>query len=301
MFKKAEKRKTFLRLGIASPSGGGKTYTALRIASGMAQAVNGKVAFIDSEKGSASLYADTFDFDVIELQEPYTVDSYVKWIKEAEALKYNVLVVDSLTHAWKQILVEIEKLTSTKYKGNSYRAWAEGTPMYDKLVDALLSFKGHIIMTSRSKTEYSQEKDDKGRTQINKVGLGIQNRQDFDYECTMFMEGTHDHYFTVTKDRTGKYQDNIILKPDEDFGKGLIEWLETGVDDNRLSLKDLIIKMSDMTSELMNKDSVKYKPLIIQIMKKNNVVVKIVDLTDIVTASKLCNDIKALYDTANTP
>jgi len=301
MFKKAEKRKTFLRLGIASPSGGGKTYTALRIASGMAQAVNGKVAFIDSEKGSASLYADTFDFDVIELQEPYTVDSYVKWIKEAETANYNVLVVDSLTHAWKQILVEIERLTATKYKGNSYRAWGEGTPMYDKLVDALLSFKGHIIMTSRSKTEYSQDKDDKGRTQINKVGLGIQNRQDFDYECTMFMEGTHDHYFTVTKDRTGKYQDNIILKPDEDFGKGLIEWLETGVEDNRLSLKDLIIRMTEMTTNLMNKDSVKYKPLIIQIMKKNNVVVKIVDLTDIVTASKLCNDIKALYDTSNTP
>lgn len=288
-FQKAEKKKSWLRLGIAAPSGGGKTYTSLRIATGIANKIGSKVAVIDSEKGSASLYADKFEFDVLELDNPYTVDKYVDAIKSAEKAGYKVLVVDSMSHAWKRILEEIELLTSTKYKGNSYRAWSEGTPMYEKLVDAMLSFKGHIIMTSRSKTEYVQEKDQNGRTVINKVGLGVQNRADFEYECTMFLEGTHDHYFTFSKDRTGKYQDQIILKPDEAFAEELVEWLNGGVEIKE-TLQDVLGNIENEIGKLMADEA--NKPKIGSAIKEAGCTTKISEIKDIEIAKAVLNKLK---------
>lgn len=288
-FQKAEKKKSWLRLGIAAPSGGGKTYTSLRIATGIANKIGSKIAVIDSEKGSASLYADKFEFDVLELDNPYTVDKYVDAIKSAEKAGYKVLVVDSMSHAWKRILEEIELLTNTKYKGNSYRAWSEGTPMYEKLVDAMLSFKGHIIMTSRSKTEYVQEKDQNGRTVINKVGLGVQNRADFEYECTMFLEGTHDHYFTFSKDRTGKYQGQIILKPDEAFAEELVEWLNGGVEIKE-TLQDVLGNIENEIGKLMADES--NKPKIGAAIKEAGCTTKISEIKDIEIAKAVLNKLK---------
>jgi hypothetical protein len=288
-FQKAEKKKSWLRLGIAAPSGGGKTYTSLRIATGIAKEIGSKVAVIDSEKGSASLYADKFEFDVLELDNPYTVDKYVEAIKSAEKAGYKVLLVDSMSHAWKRILEEIELLTNTKYKGNSYRAWSEGTPMYEKLVDAMLSFKGHIIMTSRSKTEYVQEKDSNGRTVINKVGLGVQNRADFEYECTMFLEGTHDHYFTFSKDRTGKYQDKIIHKPDEKLGEELVEWLNGGVEIKE-TLQDVLGNIENEIGRLMADEA--NKPKIAQAIKDAGCTTKISEIKDIEIAKAVLNKLK---------
>ena len=287
-FQKAEKKKSWLRLGIAAPSGGGKTYTSLRIATGIAKEIGSKIAVIDSEKGSASLYADKFEFDVLELETPYTVDKYVDAIKSAEKAGYKVLLVDSMSHAWKRILEEIELLTNTKYKGNSYRAWSEGTPMYEKLVDTMLSFKGHILMTSRSKTEYAQEKDGNGRTVINKVGLGVQNRADFEYECTMFLEGTHDHYFTFSKDRTGKYQDQIIHKPDEKLGQELVAWLNSGVEIKE-TLQDVLGKIEDTIGKLMTEEN---KPKIAQAIKDAGCATKISEIKDIEIAKAVLNKLQ---------
>jgi len=288
-FQKAEKKKSWLRLGIAAPSGGGKTYTSLRIATGIANKIGSKIAVIDSEKGSASLYADKFEFDVLELDNPYTVDKYVDAIKSAEKAGYKMLLVDSMSHAWKNILEEIELLTKTKYKGNSYRAWSEGTPMYESLVDAMLSFKGHIIMTSRSKTEYAQEKDQNGRTIINKIGLGVQNRADFEYECTMFLEGTHDHYFTFSKDRTGKYQDQVILKPDEKFGEALVEWLNGGVEIKE-TLQDVLGNIENEIGRLMTDEA--NKPKIGSAIKEAGCTTKISEIKDIEIAKAVLKKLK---------
>ena len=291
-FQKAEKKKSFLRLGIAAPSGGGKTYTALRIAMGIANKTGGKIAFIDTEKGSASLYADKFGFDVLEIGKPYQVDKYLDGIKQAEDAGYSVLVIDSMTHGWKQIVEEVELLSNTKYKGNSYRAWGDlkGTPQYEKWVEAMLSFKGHIIMTSRSKTEYAQEKQD-GKTVISKVGLGIQNRGDFEYECTMFMEGTHDHYFTFTKDRTGKYQDCIIQKPSEQLGEDLIDWLNSGAEIKE-TLSDIIFKIDSKIIRLMTLEE--NKPKIKDAIVDAGCTTRIAEITDIELAKKVLENIEKI-------
>jgi len=229
MFQKAVKAKSFLRLGIAGPTGSGKTKSALRIATGISQAMRGeKIAVIDTEHGRASYYSDEFKFDTAQMHKPYEIDKYIRAIKEAQDEGYKILVIDSLTHAWQELLEEVEKLGKTKYRNNSFRAWSEGTPKQNKFVEAFLGYEGHLIATMRSKMEYALEKDEKtGKNVVNKLGMGIEQRKGLEYEFLLFMEGTTDHYFTVSKDNTGKFQDKIIEKPDEEMGKELYEWLNT--------------------------------------------------------------------------
>lgn len=147
-FQKASKSKSKLRLAIFAPAGGGKSRTSLSIAKGL----GGKVAVIDTERGSASKYADRFDFDVCELLEP-TIDNYVKTINDA--IGYDVLIIDSLSHGWADLLQEVEKIAQAKFRGNTWSAWSEGTPKQRKLVDAILSYPGHVIATMRVKTEWT--------------------------------------------------------------------------------------------------------------------------------------------------
>lgn len=222
MFKKATKKQAKLRCAVFGVSGSGKTYSALRIAKGM----GGKIALIDTERGSASKYAGNFDFDVEDL-ENHTVESYVKVIKMAKG--YDVLIIDSLTHAWQELLQQIDALAKAKYKGNSWSAWSEGTPQQKELVNALLSFPGHIIATMRCKTEWSQEKDERsGKLKPVRVGMSPEQGKGIEYEFDLLLEINEEHYATVIKDRTGKFQDKILHKPGEEFGEELIAWLNDG-------------------------------------------------------------------------
>jgi len=222
-FKKADKKASKLRCSIFGPSGSGKTYTSLRIANGFKTATNGKIAFIDSERGSASKYADRFDFDVLELDRK-TIADYLQGIKVASDNGYNILIIDSLSHAWQELIEDIDRLENVKYKGNTWRAWAEGTPKQRALVDAIINYHGHVIATIRSKTEWEVGEDKK----VRRVGLSPEQGKGIEYEFDMLLEITVDHYATVIKDRTGKYQDKIINMPDEKFGIELINWLNSG-------------------------------------------------------------------------
>ena len=239
MFKKATKKQSKLRLAIAGTSGAGKTYTALRIASGMGD----KIALIDTEYGSASKYAGNFNFDTLALKEP-TIDNYIKAIQEAGKLSYEILIIDSLSHAWDFLLEEVDRISKAKYHGNSFRGWSEGTPLQKKFINSILACPCHVIVTMRVKTEYVVESNDKGKMAPRKVGLSPRQREGLEYEFDMLMECNNEHYFTVVKDRTGKYQDMIIEKPTEEFGKELIEWLNEG--EKVLSPQELVQAKLDL-------------------------------------------------------
>lgn len=222
-FTKATKTKAKLRAAIFGPAGAGKTYTSLSIATGM----GGKIALIDSERGSANKYADRFDFDIAEL-DVKNIDAYVEVINQAVGC-YDVLIIDSLSHAWNELLEEVEKIAKAKYRGNTWSAWSEGNPKQKKLVDALLSFPGHIIATMRSKTEW-QTSTENGKIKPTRVGLSPEQGKGIEYEFDLLIELNTDHMGNIIKDRTGKFQDVIIDKPSVDFGKQLVEWLNTGED-----------------------------------------------------------------------
>jgi hypothetical protein len=181
---------------------------------------------IDSERGSASRYADRFVFDA-DTPGDKTIKSYIQAINESAKAGYDVLIIDSLSHAWKELLQEVERLARSKFKGNSWSAWSEGTPMQQTLVDAILSYPGHIIVTMRSKTEWIQEERE-GKSKPVRVGLAPEQGKGIEYEFDVLLELTTDHLGTVIKDRTGKFQDKTIDKPGEDFGVALREWLSDG-------------------------------------------------------------------------
>lgn len=224
-FKHAEKSQQKLRLAIFGPSGAGKTMTALRVASGISKP--DKIALIDTEHGSASKYADRYTFDTDELLVP-NIENMVKELDEAAKAGYEVVIIDSLSHAWQELLDEMDRLAKASRSGNSFSVWREGTPKQRLLVKALLEYPGHIIATMRSKTEWVIEQGDNGKSKPVRKGLSPEQGKGIEYEFDMLMEIGQEHYAEIIKDRTGMYQDKIIEKPGEDFGAELIKWLNTG-------------------------------------------------------------------------
>ncbi len=224
-FTKAAKSQSKLRLAIFGPSGSGKTFTALRLAKGMTEPNSGKIAVIDTEFGSASKYADRFGFDVLNLDEP-KVDNLIAAMKSARA--YDVLIIDSLTHSWKELLIQVDQLAKAKYKGNSWAAWSDGTPVQSKMVEAILRFPGHLIATMRTKTEWTINQDTNGKSSPTRVGLAPEQGKGIEYEFDILMEISPEHAINVIKDRTGQFQDRIIQDPGEDFGKEILAWLSEG-------------------------------------------------------------------------
>ena len=227
-FRKAERRKAKLRLGITGPAGSGKTYGALLIAQGL----GGKTVLIDTENGSGDLYAASFSYDIGQISAPYTVQKYLSAIHDAEKANYEIIIIDSLSHAWNGEggLLDMQgKIADSSRSGNSFAAWRQVTPWHNKLVDMMLTSKCHIIATMRSKTEYIQAENERGKTEIRKVGLAPVQREGMDYEFTTVFDLSVNHMATVSKDRTSIF-DGQIFKISEDTGKALKIWLETGID-----------------------------------------------------------------------
>lgn len=225
MFQKATKAKARLRAAIFGPSGSGKTYTALRIAKG----IGGKIAVIDTERMSASKYADRFEFDAADLTDR-TPEGYCQAMYAAARAGYGVLVIDSVSHAWQELCAAVEKIAQAKYRGNTWSAWSEGTPQQRMLVDAILDYPGHVICTMRSKTEWQTSTGDNGKSRPVRVGLAPEQGKGIEYEFDLLLEMTTEHVAHVIKDRTGKWQDKIIDKPGEEFGAELAAWLSDGAE-----------------------------------------------------------------------
>lgn len=224
-FQKATKKQAKARIGIIGPSGSGKTYTALKIASGL----GGKIAVIDTEHGSASKYADEFEFDVLEL-DTYHPQKYIDGIIEAGKAGYDVLIIDSLSHAWAgtEGALELVEKNAAKYGGNKFAAWRDVTPLHNKLVQSILSAPMHVIATMRTKVSYIQTQDEKGRTIIKKVGTEPIQREGMEYEFDIVAEMDLDHNFIVTKTRCKALDGLIVNKPDQTISKTILDWLTDG-------------------------------------------------------------------------
>lgn len=240
-FRKAEKKKSKLRLGISAPSGGGKTYSALLIAYGITKNWS-KIAVIDTERGSAELYSDLGEYCVAQLTPPFTPQKYIDCIHSAEQAGFEVIIVDSLSHAWTGeggMLEMQDAIARASKSGNSYTAWREVTPLHNKLVDTILQSRAHIIVTTRSKTEYVMQTEN-GKTVPKKVGLSPVFRDGLEYEMTVFFDLSVEHIAQATKDRTSLF-DGVYFKPSIETGEKLVKWLDNGVDPD----KQTISKQSD--------------------------------------------------------
>ena len=225
-FKKAQKQQSKLRMSIAGPSGSGKTFTALRIATEM----GGSIAVIDTEKGSAAKYSDQFAFDVLEMDD-FHPDRYIEAIRAAERAGYDILIIDSTTHEWagKNGILELHEAAVQKQRvKNTYTAWAEVTPLHNAFINAILQANCHVIATVRSKTDYVQEKNERGQTEIRKVGMASIQREGMDYEYDIMIEMDVNHTGVVTKTRCNELDGRTFRKPGAEIAEILTRWLSGG-------------------------------------------------------------------------
>jgi hypothetical protein len=227
-FKKATREKLKGRIALDGISGGGKTFTALRAAFTLGQ----KVAVIDTENRSASKYVGTvidgvkWDFGVCELKE-FSPPQYTNKIKEAEDDGYDVIVIDSLSHAW---VGEGGVLDLKDRKGGTFDAWKDITPLQRRMVDSIIQSNCHIIVTMRTKTEYVVEKKENGKTTVRKVGLAPIQRDGLEYEFDCYLSMS-DSMATVSKTRCPHfYQGMVELQPGKEFFGKFKSWLEDGAE-----------------------------------------------------------------------
>lgn len=223
-FKQAERTQLYLRCALFGPSGSGKTMTALRMAKGIADKLGTGFAVIDTEARSASKYADRFAFAVDDLREK-TIERYLASMRDCVQAGYHVLVIDSLSHAWRELTDEVDRIAQKSTSHNSFQAWGQVNPKQKALIDAILNFPGHIIATMRSKTEWVISENRNGKLAPTKMGLAPEQGKGIEYEFDLLVELNQNHQAVVSKDRTGKFQDELIDKPGEDFGAALYGWL----------------------------------------------------------------------------
>lgn len=246
MFRKAERKKAKLRLGILGPSGSGKTYSALLIAQGL----GGKIALIDTEHGSGELYSNLLEYDVAPITPPFSPEKYVQFIKEAEKV-YDILIIDSLSHAWSGEggVLDMHDKASAVVR-NSFTAWREVTPQHNSLVEAILQSQLHVIATMRTKTAYEVVTEN-GKTKVAKVGLQPIQRDGMEYEFTaVFDLSIEGHVASSSKDRTQLFDGKRFI-PGVETGKELLDWLESGVDPSKKS-RELLEDLKGSMDEIDN-------------------------------------------------
>ena len=218
-----------------------------------------RIAVIDTENGSASLYADRFDFDVLNLEPPYSPERFIEAIESASSAGYSVIVIDSATHEWDGsggCLDMNERIAQTNFKGNTWSAWSVTNKEHQKFINSIIHSSCHIVCTARSKTETAQE----GK-RITRLGTKLVQRDNFEYEFTVALDLTHEgHFAAAIKDRTGIFSGSQAEPITGDTGTKLLEWLNSGQSQNDVLL-DYIAGMANMknTEELKNLFAVAYR------------------------------------------
>jgi hypothetical protein len=221
---KASRKQVKLRLGLSGASGFGKTYSALLLAFGMTNDWS-KIAVIDTENESASLYSDLGEYNTIPLKAPFTPERYTEAIKACEEGGMEVIIIDSITHEWNGVggCLDIQSEL-----GGQYQHWAKVTPRHNAFIASILQSDCHIITTVRRKQDYDMVKDGT-KTKVVKVGTKEETREGFEYELTLNLEFLNDkHLVKASKDRTGLFMDKpeFIITPAT--GKKILEWCLTG-------------------------------------------------------------------------
>nr|WP_223032684.1 AAA family ATPase [Hanstruepera marina] len=222
----AKRHQVKLRLGLNGPSGYGKTMSALLLAQGITNDWT-KIALIDSENNSASLYAHLGEFNVLQLNEPYSPERYIEAIKTCEKASVEVIIIDSITHEWqgKGGCLQIHEQL-----GGRFQDWAPVSKRHQAFIDAILESKCHVITTVRSKIDYSLDTVANGKTRVVKHGTKEITREGFEYELTVNFELINDkHLAKASKDRTGLFMDKPEFIINKSTGKKLIEWCNSGL------------------------------------------------------------------------
>lgn len=244
-FSPATKKALKARIALNGPSGSGKTFTALTTARALA-GTGGRVAVIDTERMSASLYADQFTFDTLTMHTFAPLD-LVKALANAGAAGYDVVIVDSLSHFWMGtggMLEQVDNAAKRSYGGNSFGGWKEARPMERQMIDAILAYPGHVIVTMRTKTEWLIEENERGRKIPRRVGTKPEQREGIEYEVGIVGELDLEHNLVITKSRAVQLADKVFHRPGPEFGDAVLAWLADGTTEQAMSSLDWLERIT---------------------------------------------------------
>jgi len=224
-FKKATRSQVYLKLAITGPTGSGKTYSALRLATGLLEGTGKRIAGIDTENESMSLYSEQFDFDVLPISPPFDHEKFSDAVLLALKEDYGAVIIDSSSHFWEGIL-EYKARLDSRPGSNSYTNWNEAGKKFSTIITAVLQSKIHVICCMRSKMDYVMETNERGKQQPKKVGLAPMMRDGIEYEFTSVFDVALNHECICTKDRTSMFTDKIF-QITEGTGTQIRDWLAT--------------------------------------------------------------------------
>lgn len=224
-FTEATRTSTKARIALCGPSGSGKTWTALALA----HALGERIAVIDTERGSASKYAGVngWKFQTV-APGSFAPDALTALLAEAGQEGFDVLVLDSWSHYWMGVDGMLEQVDKRARNGNNFSGWKEVRPDERRMIDALISYPGHVIATLRVKTEYVIEENDRGKKVPRKIGLKPEQREGVEYEFDLVGDLDHENTLTVTKSRIPALTRAVIKEPGADLGATIRAWLEDG-------------------------------------------------------------------------
>ena len=256
--KKAKREKIYVKLALMAPSGGGKTYGGLRLATGMAEEIkketgkDPKILLANTEGKRGYYYADEFSYDIVDIDPPHNPEKYVELIDFAVAEGYDILIIDSSSHEWegKGGCLELQQQA-----GGTYQSWAKVTPRHNKFINAIADSQIHIIATMRGKDQYEMEKDDRGRTTVTKLGVGAKQRDGFEYEFTCtFLIDQKTNMATAQKDNTHIFEGETATLLSEAYGRKLIQWANSGEGYTPVVRKEETVDASEDELKAIKKD-----------------------------------------------
>lgn len=252
--KKAKREKIYVKLALMAPSGGGKTYGSLRLASGMAEEIkketgkDAKILLANTEQKRGYYYANEFDYDIVDIEPPHNPEKYVELIDFAVSEGYDILIIDSSSHEWegKGGCLELQQQA-----GGTYQAWGKITPRHNRFIDAIADSPIHIIATMRGKDQYEVNKDERGKTSVQKLGVGAKQRDGFEYEFTCtFLIDQKTNCAEVQKDNTHIFEGEGATLLTENHGRKIIQWANSGEGYTPVAKKDTAVPVADKLSSL---------------------------------------------------
>lgn len=230
--KQAKREKIYVKIALMAPSGGGKTYGALRLATGMAAEIeretgkDAKILMLNTEQKRGYYYANEFNYDIADIDAPHNPEKYVEAINDAVELGYDILILDSSSHEWegKGGCLELQQQA-----GGTYQAWSKITPRHNKFINAIADSPIHIIATMRGKDQYEVNKEASGKTTVQKLGVGAKQRDGFEYEFTStFLIDQKTNCAEVQKDNTHIFEHEGAVLLTENHGEKIIKWANSG-------------------------------------------------------------------------
>ena len=275
-FVKAVREKVYLKVLLTGASGSGKSQSALELATGISKKCGSDIAYIGTEGDRDKLYAQckskhgdySFEYDLLQLNDPYTTDKYIAAIDEALDAGYKIIIIDGLSAEWKWL-----NDTHDKMPGNSFTNWSKLKPKHRALIDKILTAPAHILCCARGKDEWLLEEKN-GKQVPKKVGLGSQTDKDISYEMMLSLQLDQDtHIAHADKDNTGLWDENRYTVITAKDGMQLFDWCEKGeipapkppeiqknvepVVDSEDELKSLKIEINNLGRELQKNAAIK--------------------------------------------